>query len=285
MISILPREILSQIFSHLTLSDQLQCNLVCQQWHWAFLDPNLHDGKTVLKFANDEVFLQSLDLLLKSDVTQAIRHLAFEKINVNLFSVRPIQDWSLVLSKIRFLTLIDASIASELELVQLLKSTANLNGLRINYARDIFISGGFLSSQSDREELRSVLSKVCFLDLSVNSPYLTDQIFNRITYCTPNVSDLVLDNTKILNHSGIYKKHYPASVVSFDSPSVLTWRNIFRYLVENAENFKSLSFYNSGIPSSGLIDLSHSEKLRLLALNIGKCSDITLGKVLNSHIK
>ena len=221
----LPLEILSHIFSYVTLSDRLQCNLVCKQWHWAFLESKLHD-KTVIKFNDDENCLASLSLstevvsLLESEVSAAVRNLTFDKVGVNIFSVRQLEDWVSLLSRLKHLSLLEAGVVSEGELVILLKHTTNLNSLRINSARDCFISGGFLAAEEDRNAVKRALSNLTLLDLSSNSPYLTDQLFNRITSCTPNLTDFILNHTKILSHAGIYRKHYPASVPDFDSPSV-----------------------------------------------------------------
>ena len=226
----LPLEILSHIFSYVTLSDRLQCNLVCKQWHWAFLESKLHD-KTEIKFNDDENFLSSLSSgdvsLLESDVTTAVRNLTFEKVGVNIFSVRQLEDWVSILSRLKHLSLLEVGVVSEAELVLLLKHTTNLNGLRINSARDCFISGGFLAAEEDRNAVKDALSQLTSLDLSNNSPYLTDQLFNRITFCTPNPTDFILDHTKILSHQGIYRKHYPSSVPDFDSPSVSFTNNTY----------------------------------------------------------
>ena len=90
-----------------------------------------------------------------------------------------------------------------------------------------------------------------------------------------NVTHFVLDNTKILSHAGIYKKHYPSDSET-NSPSVLTWRNILRYLSEHlAPHLQSVSFYNSGISSTGLKDLGHVQGLCLESINVGKCLDIS----------
>ena len=76
-------EILSYIFSYLTLTDKLQCRLVCKGWQFAFLDPRLHE-KTFISFVeNDEGLLTAIyGGLLDSNVPGSVRKIHFEKVEV-----------------------------------------------------------------------------------------------------------------------------------------------------------------------------------------------------------
>ena len=76
-------EILSYIFSFLTLTDKLQCRLVCKGWQFAFLDPRLHE-KTFISFVeNDEGLLTAIyGGLLDSNVPGSVRKIHFEKVEV-----------------------------------------------------------------------------------------------------------------------------------------------------------------------------------------------------------
>ena len=125
-----------------------------------------------------------------------------------------------LLSSLTHFSIDTAPILNETELVLLLKQLTNLTNLAIVNAREVLISGGFLSHDIDRKDIRESLVHVTSLNLSSNSPYLSDLLFNRILECIPNVQSLTLANINILSHSGIYKKYYPESVKHFNSPSV-----------------------------------------------------------------
>lgn len=278
----LPLEILSKIFSYLSLSDKLQCNLVCVQWRSAFLNPALHQTTEVAFDNNDEFLCQSLtgeQSLLDSTLTTAVLNLRFQNLALEIFAVRTVPDWSPLLARLRKLKLSQTTVVNESQLVVLLKSCKSLVNLGINHAREVFISGGFLSCQTDREEVKESLKNVQHLDLSWNSPYLTDRLFNRIVSCTPNVRELILSNTKLLSHSGIYKKFYsPDQASEFDSPSVLTWKNIVAFIHERSKQLTSLDFYNSDIP--GLSDFAGFPDLELKALDVGKCGHVSQDSLL-----
>ena len=191
-----------------------------------------------------------------------------------IFVLRPIIDWVSLLSSLTHFSIDTAPIVNETELVLLLKQCKSLTNLAIVNAREVLISGGFLSSDIDRKDIRESLVHVTSLNLSSNSPYLSDLLFNRILECIPNVQNLTLANINILSHSGIYKKYYPESVKHFNSPSVLTLRNIVRFVSERRLYLKSLNFYNSNISSVGFQEIGGMDGLDLKSINVGKCLDI-----------
>ena len=185
-----------------------------------------------------------------------------------------------LLSRLSSLAIIEANVVSETELVLLLKQCKALTSLSLINARDVMISGGLLSDEKDRIEVRNSLIHVNSLDLSSNSPYLSDLLFNRISDCTPNVEHLTLAYTNILSHSQVYKKYYPESVKQNNSPSVLTLRNITRFINERRLRLKSLNFYNSNISSLGLKEIGSIAGLNLKRISVGKCHDINQASML-----
>ena len=197
-----------------------------------------------------------------------------------IFVLRPIIDWVSLLSSLTHFSIDTAPIVNETELVLLLKQCKSLTNLAIVNAREVLISGGFLSCEIDRKDIRESLVHVTSLNLSSNSPYLSDLLFNRILECIPNVQNLTLANINILSHSGIYKKYYPESVKHFNSPSVLTLRNIVRFVSERRFYLKSLNFYNSNISSVGFQEIGGMDGLNLKSINIGKCLDISQEAIL-----
>ena len=91
----LPEEVITFIFSYLTLTDKLQANLVCKRWRWAFCDPRLHEN-TQIAFTSDELLLSSLmepNSLLESDLSSAIKKIHFQKLEASIFSLRPLNEW------------------------------------------------------------------------------------------------------------------------------------------------------------------------------------------------
>ena len=200
---------------------------------------------------------------------------------MDIFSVRPIVDWSNLLGNLKRLVLHDATVVNETELVLMLKQCVSLRSLTLKHARDVFISGGFLASDQDQKDVFDSLKNLVQLDLSNNSPYLSDRLFNRIIKCSLNIEDFILTETKILSHSGIYKKYYPESVKDFNSPSVLTWRNIFRFITERESVLKKINFYNSNVSSGGFLELGRLSNLELKEINVGKCCDITQDALLD----
>ena len=276
MAECLPSEVLSKIFAYLCFSDKLQCNLVCRSWRWAYLNPSLHERSQLVYDDQDDLLRRGLieNGLLESDIIEGVRSLKLRHLSVSLFSLRPLTDWTRLLSKLKCLVLEEAAVVNETELVLLLKQCVSLNSFSLNCAREVFISGGFLSNEEDQKDITESLQNVHQLDLSFNSPYLTDRLFNRIVKCLPNVRKFSIAHTKILSHSGIYKKYYPESVKDFNSPSVLTWRNILRFLTERQELITHVNFFNSGLSSDGFQELGNLNHLKLISANVGKCSDI-----------
>lgn len=141
----LPQEVIAEIFRYLPLSDKLQANLVCRQWHEAFVNPLLHDGNTKIAFIDDDDgFLEAILnsqfglSLLESNITFGVRSLYLWRLSVSIFSVRTCLDWSPVLGRLKELTLSDAAIVSEAELVLLLSKCVSLTSLAIHKVQFLY---------------------------------------------------------------------------------------------------------------------------------------------------
>ncbi len=273
----MPEEILSKVFSYLCISDRLQCRLVCKLWYWAFLHPQLH-ARTALVFTNDDDLLyQAIEGSLLSSschLTTAAKGLYMEQVSLDIFAVKPLTDWQCLLSNLRRLHLSEAAVVTDTGLVHMLSHCRQLVSFTLRHARDILMSGTLLASDEVRGQLAKTLSNVSHLDLSSNSPHLSDRLFNRIVDCMPRLTHLVLNETQILSHVGVYKKHYPSSVPSFSSPSVLTWKNVLRFLEERSNLLVALDLYASNITGEGLRELGRLSQLKLRQLNVGLCLDI-----------
>jgi F-box/leucine-rich repeat protein 9 len=159
---------------------------------------------------------------------------------------------------------------SERRLVDILKECENLQSLKIETCKELFMSGRLFDEISNRG---LKLDTVTSLSLAQNR-YLSDSIFSRITNLTPNLKALDLSALQISFHKGLYKKFYPASQ-NEPSESVLTFHYISRFIESNAEKLKELTFNNTLIDGNALVTLSESTNLHLKTLNLRNCEQLT----------
>ena len=269
----LPNEVLVHILELVPLSDLLQCSLVCKQWYNVVHTRRLH-GRTVVVFRDDNEYLKGFShFALCSPAT------AFKRLRLHNVSVQYVPEvWDRIMPELISLSLIGCEV-SERDLSSILLHANSLEELHLEDARGLLISGIFLDNSELISTLASVLSRVTVLSLA-NNQYLTDSLFNRILACTVNVTHLILDSCKIMNHSGIYKKYYPESLEIQASPSVFTFRNVMKTLKERSDAIVSLSLNNTSIDGLAVQDLAGIDGLRLTHLDLGKCSSISQEAVL-----
>lgn len=143
----------------------------------------------------------------------------------------------------------------EKRLVSILKQLPNLEVLKIEGCRELFMSGLFDS----KKEL--LLDKAHSLSLA-NNRYLTDSLFNRIVSSIPNLEKLDISECHISFHKGLYRKFYPANSVD-PSESVLTFHFINQFIQRQALKLKVLNFNGTLIDGNTLIMLSEITDLKL----------------------
>ena len=270
-----PQEILIKIFSLLPLSDKLQCNRVCRQWHWAFLTPGLHKD-TTLKFssveaggAGDRAFIENINRLsvknprgglLETDLTDAIKSLILSKVEISIFSVRPIGDWNRLLGTLTHLTLDQGNPVDEFGFVSLLAACKELRSLKLMNCRELFLSGTLLASEKDQAKVKESLQHCS--EFFYDGTYLTDVIFNRLTACMPNLRSLGIPNTRIINHLR----------GNGNSMSVFTFQNLIEFVASRSDTLCDLNFQNTALDSLNLQDIGRVKGLLVAKLNIANCS-------------
>ena len=262
----LPVEVLAQIFAYLEFNDLTQCSLVSKIWCRTATDRSLHKS-TIVTFNDDLEFEKGFHSLANAAFT------GFDKLRLNGIGITVDDTFSSVLPRLSYLGL-NACQVSERDLVAILKRCNRLTKLDLIDAKETFIAGTFLQSPETRDAVRVSLGNVRELSLASN-PYLTDALFNRITSCMPGLKSVGLDNCKLMNHPGIYKKFYTKDESDEGSPSVFTWRSVLRFVRERAANLTSLSFVSTGIDGLCVQQLSDAEGLNLKHLNVGNNSSIT----------
>jgi hypothetical protein len=274
----LPTEALLQIFEYLPPSDRLQCSLVCQTWKREVAARSLH-VKTTVTFRNDAEFARGFGAFASAAHTNyhrlclsgiALRYclsgisLSYECSTLNAL-------WPRLTS----LELLNCEI-SDRDLTSLLLKCSGLVSIGLIDAREALIAGIFLDDVKTREELRVVLANVRHLDLS-NNAYMTDSLFNRITSCMQGLQVVKLDNCKVMNHDGIYKKFYKNGGAEeiYDSPSVFTYRCLLYFVRERAAFLKDLSLVNTGLDGLCVQHLASIDNLDLAEMDVGMCSSVT----------
>ena len=262
----LPVEVLANIFSYLEPTDLTACFLVSKIWCRAAADRSLHKRTTVV-FNNDEEFEKGFRALADASFT------GFTRLRLHGIAFAFDNKFDSVLPR---LTLLEAKACqvSERDLISILQRCRRLQALHLLNAKETFIAGTLLQSPETRDAVRASLGNVRELSLADNT-YLTDALFSRITWCMPGLRIVSLDNCKIMNHAGIYKKFYTKDADEEGSPSVFTWRSVLRFVRERAAQLKGLSLVNTGIDGLCVQQLSDVEGLDLQRINVGSNSSIT----------
>ena len=300
----LPQELLMQIFLQLPVSDIKICRCVCRSWAWSasilLSDLTFLNFKASLKETISEEFLSSLFIA-------TFKCLKLRKVSI-AFSSDAIAAkwlWAPIIASSKSLTLEKCSI-TERDFVRVLthylgkdfskhlrgnrrmigetKSASTLRSLSLIDCRDLFMSGGLLDQQDDLEIAHIVLSNVTCLDISQNS-YMTDQLFQRLVQCMPKLETLIMNETNIQHHPGIYKRFYPEHVIQgiennpqdekkdsriFNSPSILTFGCLLQYLKNKGINITKLGLQGTNLPDGMIHEISEISELALKCLDISK---------------
>ena len=262
----LPVEVLAKIFSYLEFTDLTKCSLVCKIWCSAAAERSLHKS-TIVTFNEDLEFEKGFHSFANAVFT------GFDRLRLHGIAITLNDRFASMLPRLSCLGLNGCQV-SERDLIAILHRCNRLTKLDLINAKETFIAGTFLHSPETRDAVRVSLANVRELNLA-NNPYLTDALFNRITSCMPGLKNVSLDNCKIMNHPGIYKKFYTKDEGEEGSPSVFTWRSVLRFVRERAAKLTSLSFVSTGIDGLCVQQLSDADGLDLKRLNLGNNSSIT----------
>lgn len=157
---------------------------------------------------------------------------------------------------------------TERKLTFIIRQVKNLKSLKIENCRELFMSGRLF------DDAMPPLESVTTLSLAQNR-YLSDSLFNRIIKVIPNLESLDLSGCHISFHKGLYKKFYPASKEDEPSESVLTFHFLNKFIERECEKIKELNFNSTLIDGNTLIMLSEVKNLKLDALHLRSCDQLT----------
>ncbi|CAK1540038.1 unnamed protein product [Leptosia nina] len=266
----LPNEVLVYIFKYLPKSDRKSASETCQAWYYAANSYNFLKNKTVILYKTD----------LNDDASPLQ---TFENSNIiyesYIFSEVEISNklndfWEKNGENIKSLTLHNCDIREKV-FIDMLQKCTNLEILKIENCKDLFMSGCLLEGKSEGL-LTNSLKKLKCLSLSGNQ-YLTDALFSRFVKTAPDLEEINLSGCSLQFHLGLVKRFYPSGTNIFDNPSesVLTFYFVQQFLAFRAKNIKRLLFSNTLIDGSALKLLSETEHLRLQYLQVHSCDQLT----------
>lgn len=327
----LPQEIVLNIFRRLPVSDIKACRSVCRSWAWSasilLSDLTFLNLKVALKDTTALEFLSTLSIA-------TFKSVKLRKISIAFSSDAMAANWlwGPVLTTSNSLTLEKCSVkerdffrvlthclgrANEDDLSQHfkfygmpdsstdirchesvnneLKTASNLTSLSLIDCRDLFMSGGLMEQPSDMIIASLVLSNVTRLDISRNA-YMTDVMFQRLVRCMPELETLILNETNIQHHPGIYKKFYPEHVIQgsadspdeeeqssriFNSPSIFTFGCLLQYLQSKNLKIAELGLQGTNLPDGMIQEISNIPGLKLKCLDVSKNSGIKQGGMMH----
>lgn len=190
--------------------------------------------------------------------------------------------WESIATNVNEITYNSCSIR-EKKFNEILKLLENVQTLKVEGCRELFMSGRLLDmegeSPDDRKRIIKSCSNVTTLAIT-DTRYLSDVVFNRIVNMTPELISLELTGCHISFHRGLYKKFYPNSV-NTASDCVFTFRYIRAFIVKQANKLKSLNFSSSLIDGDALTELSEIEELKLENLILKSCEQLTNAGIIN----
>lgn len=259
--------------SYLKLSDILESSLTCRRWFEASMH---HDFVSRIQIQFDKLN-DNLSFPLKI-FTQSIR--SYNKIRLTQVDIdleqANLEFWPRFgehFTDIEF----NACDLCEKTMGTILKLMINLESLKINNCRELFMSGRLFKSMEDREAIKIACKNLKYLSLC-NNRYLSDALFSRIVGTMQNIRSLDLSGCYISFHSALYKKFYPDHQKDA-SESVFTFFMIMQLIMSQAVHLKNLDFSETLIDGNALNKLAEIECLALEELKLKSCDQLTNGGI------
>ena len=300
----LPQELLLNIFQRLPVSDVKVCRCVCRSWAWSasilLADSTFLNFKASMKDEFHQKYLSSLSIA-------TFKSIKLKKVSIGFSSDTVAANWlwGPVITSSTCLTLEKCSL-TERDFIRIIthylgrdfrkhltandsenkdvKVVSTLKSLALIDCRDLFMSGGLMDQPDDMKIGHIAFCNVTSLDLSRNT-YVTDLMFQRLVCCMPQLETLILNDTNIQHHPGIYKKFYPEHVIQgeeeipeeeervsriFNSPSIFTFGCLLHYLRSTDIKITKLGLQGTNLPVRMINELFNIPSLKLKCLDISK---------------
>lgn len=265
------------IFQYLEPSDILAASLACRR----FMDASQHTkfkNKIKINFAKLNCCDQSLPCSLFLNSFRQFSNIYLNDMDFGQDSIF----WESMAANVNEITYNSCSIR-EKKFNEILKLLENLQTLKIEGCRELFMSGRLLDMDGENADDRKRILKSCsnITKLAItDTRYLSDFVFNRIVSMTPELISLELTGCHISFHRGLYKKFYP-NWVNTASDCVFTFHYIRDFIVRQATKLKSLNFSSSLIDGDALTELSEIDDLNLETIILRSCEQLTNAGIIN----
>ncbi|CAG5120750.1 unnamed protein product, partial [Candidula unifasciata] len=228
--------IISYIMRFLNVPDRKEAALVCKRWYNASLDPVLQRDIIVKCRPPENGMFPSFGLLGRK-----LTHLEFG-------------NW-------------DSKQITESTLMTFLSRCPSLEYLDLSDCNSLFLSGRFLSKDSDLQMLKETLSGVRVLKLN-RLRYMTDMVFERLVSVFQNLEDVSIASTHMIFGSDLYS-------VNQSSPAMLHFSAFLKFVQENAQNLKHIDISYTSVPNEALGSLAMINNLALEKLSLRGCAEIS----------
>ena len=240
----------------MNLSDQKEASLVCKRWYEASLDPILQKDMVIT--------LHSLEEWNGLTRRQA-SHLQVNHSNLSAL----LEPGQTVSHNLKSLSL-RGTVLTEKNFVNIMLQCHSLVTLNLSGCNSLFMTGNLLEMNSELVAAQQVLVNLKELNLS-SIRYMSDVTFNRIVTICPNVEKVSLASCPVM----FYAENYHIKDTSrFASNSLLTFKNVEKFIQIQSKLLKSLNFSRTTINNAAIKSIAKTENLQLRELILVGCKEI-----------
>ncbi|XP_075392644.1 uncharacterized protein LOC142431525 isoform X1 [Tenrec ecaudatus] len=261
-----PTQILTYILSFLPLSDQKEALLVSRAWYRAAQNAL---RETNVRY-NIPVASASLPAIENLGV-QGVSCISLSNLDGSPAAHQVLQAVAHHLGPHLQSLCLGGGSPTEASFVALIVGCPALRTLDLSGCNSLFTSGMLLAQQEVARRAREALGGLRELSLA-SLRDLADLSFNRLSSCAPSLECLSLAYCHLTFERGPARGS-PGPQDS--SPSLLSFRNLLRFVKERAGRLRALDLSGTGLPTEALQALGQVAGLQLRELLLRGCRDLS----------
>ncbi|XP_045149528.1 F-box/LRR-repeat protein 2 isoform X2 [Echinops telfairi] len=261
-----PSQILTYVLSFLPLSDQKEALLVSRAWYRAAQNAL---RETNVRY-NIPVASASLPAIENLGV-QGISCISLSNLDGSPAAHQVLQAVAYHLGPHLQSLCLGGGSPTEASFMTLIMGCPALRTLDLSGCNSLFTSGMLLAQQEVAQRAREALGGLRELSLA-SLRDLADLSFNRLSSCAPSLECLSLAYC----HLTFERRPVRVSPGPQDSsPSLLSFRNLLRFVKERAGRLRALDLSGTGLPAEALQALGQVAGLQLRELLLRGCRDLS----------